>query len=138
MQYYVVLKACKNKNIDLFVLDPWVIDEITNYGNTEINKTRLEEKITELENKLRSIFRETKAKILAKFELLLDTHSYEKMLSEEGYKAKENVLMTLENEINDLDPDTDYSPLEIALTLSKLYIISSLLEDGHEIKIEES
>ena len=138
MQYYVVLKACKNKNIDLFVLDPWVIDEITNYGNTEINKTRLEEKITELENKLRSIFRETKAKILAKFDLLLDTHSYEKMLSEEGYKAKENVLMTLENEINDLDPDTDYSPLEIALTLSKLYIISSLLEDGHEIKIEES
>jgi len=138
MQYYVVLKACKNKNIDLFVLDPWVIDEITNYGNSEINKTRLEEKITELENKLRSIFRETKAKILAKFDLLLDTHSYEKMLSEEGYKAKENVLMTLENEINDLDPDTDYSPLEIALTLSKLYIISSLLEDGHEIKIEES
>jgi len=138
MQYYVVLKACKNKNIDLFVLDPWVIDEITNYGNTEINKTRLEEKITELENKLRSIFRETKAKILAKFDLLLDTHSYEKMLSEEGYKAKENVLMTLENEINDLDPDTDYSPFEIALTLSKLYTISSLLEDGHEIKIEES
>jgi len=138
MQYYVVLKACKNKNVDLFVLDPWIIDEITNYGNTEINKTRLEEKITELENKLRLIFRETKAKILAKFDLLLDVYSYEKMLTEEGHKAKENVLMTLENEINDLNPDTDFSPFEIALTLSKLYIISSLLEDGHEIKIEES